>query len=82
MVSLVRPCGLTSPLVVTADRKPDKLPTTVDGGPMAALPSGPLPTSEVRPGSDALEDGDGEADRSGGVAIVEGTEGMDVDEVR
>jgi hypothetical protein len=70
---------------VTADRKPDQLPTTVSGAPVAALAPGPLPRT-VQDGEhdhDIAEEGEGEGeDRSGEADEGDEAEGMEVDEGR
>ena len=43
---------------MTADRKPDTLPTTSDGAPVASLAPGPLPVRRQQ--DDSLEIGDEE----------------------
>ncbi|KAK4687598.1 anaphase-promoting complex subunit 11, partial [Tremellales sp. Uapishka_1] len=56
----------------TADRKPDQLPTTVDGAPVAHLDPGPLPA--------ASGEGEEEGERQEDAAEDEGGEAMEVDE--
>ena len=62
----------------TADRKPDKLPTTTDGEPVASIAPGPLPTR-----ADGQEEGQDEGNSD--MAVVDGdgerVEVMEVDEV-
>lgn len=66
----------STPRVVTADREPDKLPTTVSGAPVATVAPGPLPLPRAE---DAEEGRSGEAE----VRLGDGVEGvMEVDEVR
>lgn len=55
-----------SDLLVTADRKPDKLPTTVDGAPMEVVAPGPITApegqeDETREEESAPEEGNHEA---------------------
>lgn len=58
-------------VAVTADRKPDKLPTTVDGAPMARPAPGPMPVREEEEeeveyfDEDDVMDGGGEAAEEG-----------------
>ncbi len=57
-------------MIVTADRKADKLPTTVTGAPVATVAPGPLPvtrtedaTGDGRPrGAETATGGDGGVD--------------------
>ena len=56
--------------IVTADRKPDQLPTTVDGAPVATVAPGLLPIAT----NDEIEEG-----RSGEGDVAEG-ESMEVDQ--
>jgi hypothetical protein len=51
--------------VATADRKPDKLPTTLSGAPVVTVPPGPLPGTE-RAGAEGSEEGhEGEGSHAG-----------------
>jgi hypothetical protein len=70
-------------MAVTADRKPDQLPTTVDGAPVATLAPGPLPHSEHEY-DDSPDDGEDEGDRSGEADVGENGEEdeMEVDDGR
>ncbi|WRT63295.1 uncharacterized protein IL334_000200 [Kwoniella shivajii] len=63
---------------VTADRKPDKLPTTTTGEPVAQVAPGPLPTEEEG-GVVMLADISGEADIGEGEGEEEEGESMEVD---
>ncbi|WVR03184.1 hypothetical protein IAU60_000175 [Kwoniella sp. DSM 27419] len=64
---------------VTADRKPDKLPTTSTGEPVAQVAPGPLPT-EQEGGVQMLADMSGDVDHDGGFqgGDIEG-DSMEVD---
>ncbi|KAK8844675.1 hypothetical protein IAR55_006524 [Kwoniella newhampshirensis] len=67
---------------VTADRKPDKLPTTTDRAPVATVAPGPLPTEEERRQEDASHEEerrrDMEMERSGEADVGE-ADSMEVD---
>lgn len=66
-------------VVVTADRKPDKLPTTTDGAPVAAVVPGPLPVEPDQRLQDRGGSDDGtRSDRSGEADLGDG-ESMEVD---
>jgi hypothetical protein len=78
------PQNLADP-AVTADRKPDQLPTTVSGAPVAALAPGPLPrpVQDEEHEHDIAEEGEDEGDdRSGEAEVGDETEEMEVDEAR
>nr|XP_031862139.1 uncharacterized protein CI109_002552 [Kwoniella shandongensis]KAA5529211.1 hypothetical protein CI109_002552 [Kwoniella shandongensis] len=71
--------------LITADRKPDKLPTTTDRAPVATVAPGPLPTDEQRREEEELEQEEEqrrremEVDRSGEVEEVGEGDSMEVD---
>jgi hypothetical protein len=70
---------------VTADRKPDQLPTTVSGAPVAALAPGPIPRTvqDDEHEHDIAEEGEDEGeDRSGEADVGDEAEEMEVDEGR
>ena len=69
---------MTNLPTVTADRKPDTLPTTTTGAPMAHLPPGPLP--DDRPANTSIEEEQDELDEGDSADTPVEGDSMEVDQ--
>lgn len=65
----------------TADRKPDRLPTTTTGAPVAVVPPGPLPPPETAEGEEEGDDEMGDEEDEGQDSEGEGEEDDEDDDV-